>query len=68
MSSWTTLHAALGLSVDYANKKLTLNPVDKHITLPLCLPGILATVSFIDNKINIEYLKGNLNDWEIIIK
>lgn len=68
MSSWTTLHAALGLSVDYANKKLTLNPIDKHITLPLCLPGILATVSFIDNKINIEYLKGNLNDWEITIK
>lgn len=67
MSSWTTLHAALGLSVDYANKKLTLNPIDKNITLPLCLPDILATVKFTDGKCNIEYLKGNLNDWEITI-
>lgn len=67
MSSWTTLHAALGLSVDYANKKLTLSPIDKNITLPLCLPDVLATVSFTDDKINIEYLKGNLDDWEITI-
>ncbi len=67
MSSWTTLHAALGLSVDYANKRVTLNPIDKNIKLPLCLPDILATVSFKDNKFNIEYLKGNLNDWEITI-
>ncbi len=68
MSSWTTLHAALGLSVDYANKKIILNPIDKNIRLPLCLPDILATVSFTDHKLNIEYLKGNLNDWEITIK
>ena len=68
MSSWTTLHAALGISVDYANKKLTLNPIDKNITLPLCLPDILATVKFTDDGYNIECLKGNLKDWEITIK
>lgn len=67
MSSWTTLNASLGLSVDYANKKLTLNPIDKDITLPLCLPDILATVNFTDDEYNIEYLKGNLDDWEITI-
>lgn len=67
MSSWTTLHASLGLSVDYANKKLTLNRINKNITLPLCLPGVLATVSFNDGKLNIECFKGNLNDWEITL-
>jgi uncharacterized protein (DUF608 family) len=67
MSSWTTLHAALGLSVDYANKKLTLNPIDKNIILPLCLPDVLATVKFTDSEYSIEYLKGNLKDWEITI-
>ena len=68
MSSWTTLHAALGLSVDYAEKKLTLNPTDKNIKLPLCLPDILATVKFTDDEYSIEYLKGNLKDWKITIK
>ncbi len=67
MSSWTTLHAALGLSVDYENKILKLKPIDKNITLPLCIPDILATVKFTDGKCNIEYVKGNLNDWKIIL-
>jgi uncharacterized protein (DUF608 family) len=67
MSSWSTLNASLGLSVDYANKKLALNPIDKNITLPLCLPDILATVSFTGDKVDIEYLKGNLDDWDITI-
>ena len=67
MSSWTTLHAALGLSVDYANKKLILNPINKNIILPLCLPDVLATVKFTDDEYSIEYLKGNLNGWEITI-
>ncbi len=58
----------MDFSVDYANKKLTMNPIDENIKLPLCLPDILATVSFTDNKSDIEYLKGNLKDWEITIK
>lgn len=67
MSSWTTLHAALGLSVDYKNKILKFKPIDKNITLPLCLPDVLATVKFTDDEYSIEYLKGNLNGWEITI-
>ncbi|MBE6773752.1 MAG: hypothetical protein E7544_05960 [Ruminococcaceae bacterium] len=68
MSSWSTLHAALGLSVDYANKKITFNPLSKNIRLPLCLPDVLATVSFTDGKYDIRYLKGNLEGWEIAVK
>lgn len=67
MSSWTTLHAALGLSVNYENKKLSFNPIDKNIKLPLVLPDVLATVSFTDGSFSIEYLTGNLDDWEITL-
>ncbi len=65
MSSWTTLHAVSGLTVDYENKKLALNPVDKNITFPLCLPDVLAKVSFNDGKCDIECIKGDLSEWEI---
>ncbi len=65
MSSWTTLHAALGLSVDYESRKIAFKPIDKNIKVPLCLPGILATVSFSGGKLSIAYLKGNLDGWEI---
>ena len=68
MSSWTTLHAASGLSVDYEKKKISFKPICKNITLPLCLPDILATVSFTDGGINTECLKGSLDGWEITIK
>lgn len=67
MSSWTTLLAASGLSVDYEKKKITLKPIDKNITLPLCLPDVLATVSFADGELNISCLKGNLDNWEITV-
>lgn len=67
MSSWTTLNAVSGLSVDYENKKLTLNPIDKNITFPLCLPDILAKVTFTDGECNIECISGDLSDWEVSI-
>ncbi len=67
MSSWTTLHAALGLSVDYENKTLRLKPIEKNITLPLCLCDVLATVTLKDGKCTIDFLEGNLNGWEIIL-
>ena len=68
MSSWTTLIAASGLTVDYENKKITFKPADKGLRVPLCLPDVLATVSFTDEKINIEHLKGNLDGWKITVK
>lgn len=68
MSSWTTLHAALGLSIDYENKKITFKPVYKNMTVPLCLPDILAKVTFNDGKCDIKCIKGNLSGWDIDIK
>ena len=68
MSAWSTLIAASGLSVDYAGKKISFKPADKNIRVPLCLPDVLATVSFTDGRLNIEYLKGNLDNWEITVK
>lgn len=65
MSSWSILHGLAGLSVDYANKELVLNPVDKNISFPLCLPGVLAKVKFTDGKCDIEYIGGDLNGWNI---
>lgn len=65
MSSWSTLLAASGMTVDYENKKLSFRAVDKNITFPLVLPDILAKVSFTDGEINIECIKGDLSGWEI---
>ena len=65
MSSWSILHAVAGLKIDYENKKLTLKPVDKNIKFPLCLPDILATVTYTDGKYNIECIKGSIEGWDV---
>ena len=67
MSSWSILHAVSGLSVDYENKKLTLKPISKNISFPLCLPDILAKITFKKGKHNIECIKGDLSDWDVKI-
>ena len=68
MSSWSTLIAASGLAVDYEKKKITFKPVCKDITFPLCLPDILAKVTFTDGKCDIACIKGDISDWEITVK
>ena len=65
MSSWSVLHAVSGLSVDYEKKRLTFRPIDKNITFPLCLPDILAEVTFTDGKCSINCIKGDLSGWKI---
>ncbi len=65
MSSWSTLIAASGMKVDYENKKLTFTLIDKNITFPLCLPDILAKVTFNNGKCNIECISGDLDGWHI---
>lgn len=65
MSSWSTLIAASGMKVDYENKRLSFSPVCKNIRLPLCLPGILAAVTFTEGKCEIKCIKGNLEGWNI---
>ncbi len=66
MSSWSTLLAAAGLKIDYENKKLSFNPICKNITFPLVIPDVLAKVTFTDGKFSIEYIQGNLADWEVL--
>ena len=68
MSSWTILNALMGLSVDYENKKISFNPVDKNMTLPLCLPDILAKVTFTDGECTVDCLRGDMSGWEISVK
>lgn len=68
MSSWTTLHAVSGLSVDYENKKLTLNPICKNITFPLCLPDILAKVTLTDGECDIDCISGDISGWDIRVE
>ncbi len=68
MSSWSTLNAVSGLSVDYENKKLTLKPVSENLTVPLCLPDILAKLTFVDGKLNVECISGNLDGWDISVE
>ena len=65
MSSWSILNAVSGMFVDYDNKKLTLNPVSRNITFPLCLPDILARVTFTDGKCDIDCIVGNMDGWDI---
>ncbi len=67
MSSWTTLHAVSGISVDFENKKLTFNPIDKNISFPLCLPDILAKVTFTDGKCDITCISGDFSGWDVNI-
>lgn len=68
MSSWSTLIAASGMSVDYENKKLSFSPEAENITFPLVLPDILATVSIVDGKVKLDCLKGSLSEWDITVK
>ena len=68
MSSWSLLNAVSGMSVDYENKKLTFKPISRNISFPLCLPDILAEVTFTDGECDIRCVKGNLSGWDITIR
>ena len=68
MSSWSTLLAASGMKLDYENKKLTFNPKDKNISFPLIITDILAKVTFTDGECSIDFVEGNLDGWEVIVK
>lgn len=65
MSAWSLLIAALGMTVDYENKRLSFSPAYKNLTAPLVLPDILAKVSFTDGKPHIECISGDLSGWDI---
>lgn len=66
MSSWTTLNAALGLQADAAKRILRLAPVAENVTLPLCLPGILGTVTVKDGTASVSLIEGSLEGWTVL--
>ena len=68
MSSWTTLTAALGLSVDAARRVLRVRPVKRNITLPLCLPGVLGTVQAENGTVQLRILEGSLDGWTVLVE
>lgn len=68
MSSWTTLNAALGLRVDVAGKTIRLDPIADNIRLPLCLNGILATVTVKDGVCSISCIEGDLTGWKVFFR
>ena len=68
MSSWTILNAISGMAVDCENKKLTFRPVDKNLTFPLCLPDILARVTFDHGEMSIDCISGDLSGWDISVQ
>lgn len=66
LSSWTTLNAALGLSVDASKKTIRLKPFTEDVTLPLCVPGVLATVTVKKGKVTVKCIEGSLKDWKVL--
>ena len=66
MSSWTTLTAALGLRIDFARRILRLRPIAENITLPLCFPGVLATVEVRNGDISVRVAEGSLDGWTVL--
>ena len=67
MSSWSILNAVSGMSVDYENKKLTFKPIDENATFPLCLPDILAKVTFKNGECNIDCISGDMSGWNVTV-
>ena len=53
------------MAVDYENKKLSFKPVSKNMNFPLCLPDILAEVTFTDGKCDIKCISGDISGWDI---
>ena len=66
LSSWTMLNAALGLRVDAARRIIRLQPVEKNITLPLCLPGLLGTVEVRNGAASVCLIEGSLDGWTVL--
>ena len=65
MSSWTTLIAAAGLSVDQEQKTLRLRPIRPKLTVPLCTGDFLGTVVFDGDRCTVTALEGTLEGWTI---
>ena len=68
LSSWTTLNAALGLRVNMAERTLSLRPIPGDVVLPLCLPGLLATLRVTGGAWRIDCAEGSLDGWRVTVE
>jgi uncharacterized protein (DUF608 family) len=68
LSGWTTMIASLGVEVKRSEKKIVLHPIQENMVVPLCIPDCLATVYVENGKCRIEYVKGDLSDWTIVVE
>lgn len=68
LSSWTTLNAALGLAVNAEQRRIMLHPIADKIVLPLCLPGVVATLHIENGQCRAECVQGDLDGWTISIQ
>lgn len=66
LSSWSTLIASLGMSVNRREKTIKLHPIHENMVIPLCIPDCLATVYVENGRCRMECVKGDLSDWTIV--
>lgn len=67
LSSFCTMMAAAGLSVDASKKEMVLNAVCDELTIPICMPDFIARLSIHGKDCRIECLKGSLENWKVVL-
>ena len=65
LSSWTTLLAASGFTVDAANKLLRMTPYKDGVMVPFCTCDHLGTVQFNGDECVITLEEGSLEGWTV---
>ena len=67
LSSWTTMLAASGMTVDVAEKKLTFSPYREKLTVPFAFDSVLGTVSFDGENCTVKTICGSLDGWSVTV-
>lgn len=67
MSSWTTINAFLGLSVNSRDKVLRISPKATAVSLPLCTCDFIGKVFIMGNSCTVSIYEGSLDGWDIIL-
>lgn len=65
LSSWTTMTAASGLSVDAANRVIRFRPCQEELTVPFCACGLLGTAEFTAKTCTLRLIEGAPDNWKV---